>query len=585
MLCEQLPSMTLAAPLDVSIISSSELVTAEIRDRRSQTIALFSQLDESRRASLAHDAWMIGLRALANAHIQAQESRLQDIGTALIADIDRQLRGHIEAQQQTITSVLGQFFDPADGHVSQRLAAFVGDQGVLAHLLERYLSPHNSVLAQTLARQVGDSSPLFKKLSATESDGVVKILEVQLRAVLNDGHAELVRALDPLEPNGAIARFLRSLRDELKGADEDRAKQLSTALAALNANDENSLINRLVRETHGARQEVLHAVNPDVPDSPMGIMQSSLTKLLKEHAGTQAELLREQKSRQEQFEKEIREALTRIETKRAQDEKSPHGGFDFEDAVIEFVGAATRGAPCLFEATGNTPGSVGRCKKGDGVLRFTAESAFSGSGVVFEAKRDSSYTPQKALDELDTARRNRGAVAGVFVMDRSHAVDTFPRFARYGSNVLVIWDDKDQATDPYLHAAILLGMALVTRAKTVVDAGDIAALNDIESRIEGEITRLEKIEKHNDSIRKNSDHISEEIRKAQKALDLLIRNARSTLRAMNIELNEESVERASPIALPNSSLSDAVGVLKGDGEGNISPLATSSEAGHSQLLQ
>ena len=66
---------------------------------------------------------------------------------------------------------------------------------------------------------------------------------------MNEGHAELVRALDPLAEDGAVARFLKSLRDELKGADEDRAKQLTSALNALDANDQNSLINRLVRET------------------------------------------------------------------------------------------------------------------------------------------------------------------------------------------------------------------------------------------------------------------------------------------------------------------------------------------------
>src|SRR6185295_9466001 len=124
----------------------------------------------------------------------------------------------------------------------------------------------------------------------------------------------------------------------------------------------------------------------------------------------------------------------------------------------------------------------GRCKKGDAVLRFTTESAFAGAGVVFEAKHDGAYTVQKALDELDAARKNRNAVAGVFVMARSHASDVFPRFARYGSNVLVTWDEQDPATDPYLHAAALLGMALVTRSQTPGNPGDIAALRDIESR-------------------------------------------------------------------------------------------------------
>jgi hypothetical protein len=68
-----------------------------------------------------------------------------------------------------------------------------------------------------------------------------------------------------------------------------------------------------------------------------------------------------------------------------------------------------------------------------------------------------------------------------------------------------------------------------------------------------------------DSIRKHADGISEEIRKAQKALDVLVRKARSTLKALNIELHHESEERMSPIGLPGSSLADAVAALPGDG--------------------
>jgi hypothetical protein len=471
----------------------------------------------------------------------------------------------VEQQQRTIGAVLARFFDPTDGQVSQRLAAFVDDHGVLARLLDKYLGPQNSVLAEALAKQVGETSPLFKKLSPTESTGLVKVLEAQLRAVMGESHAELVRALDPLAEDGAVARFLKSLRDELRGADEDRQKQLSAALAALDANDESSLLSRLVRETHRARQEVLAAVNPDAPSSPMAILKASLTKLLQEQASTQLDLAKRQEERQSLFEKEVREALVRIETKRTQDQKTTRGGLDFEDAVMSFVRVATQGAPCVFDVTGATAG-VGRCKKGDAVLRFTAESAFADAGVVFEAKRDGACTIQKALDELDAARKNRDAVAGVFVMARSHASDVFPRFARYGSNVLVTWDEQDPATDAWLHAAILLGMALVTRARTAGDAGDIAALRDIEARIEGELGRLERMEKHSDAIRKNVDGIGDEIRKAHKALELLLRKAQSTLRALNVEVSDEPAEVSSPITLPKGSLEAAVLALPGRDE-------------------
>ncbi|RYZ43914.1 MAG: hypothetical protein EOO71_01340 [Myxococcaceae bacterium] len=553
-------NMNRTAQLRASVVHTVEELTAEVRDRRPDSLTLFGELNEEQREQLVLDAWSIGLRALHNAHAAAQESKLKDVGQALVSDIDRQLRGHVEQQQATMSAVLARFFDPNDGQVTQRLAAFVDDQGVLARLLEKYLGPRNSVLTESLARQVGETSPLFKKLSPTESDGLVKVLEGQLRVVMNQGHAELVRALDPLAEDGAVARFLRSLREELKGADEDRQRQLSAALAALDANDEGSLLSRLVRETHRAREEVLSAVNPDAPSSPMSLMKSSLVLLLQEQATTQTELAKRQDARQTLFEKEVREAIIRIETKRNHDQKGTRGGLHFEDAVTSFVRAATQSALCVFDVTGATSG-IGRCKKGDAILRFTDESAFAGASVVFEAKRDATYTVQKAIDELDAARKNRSAVAGVFVMARSHASEIFPRFARYGSNVIVTWDDQDPTTDAYLHAAVLLGMALVTRSRTTGDAGHIAALRDVEARIEAELSRLEKMEKHSDAIRKNVDGISDEIRKAQKALDLLMRKAQSTLRALNVELHDEAAERASPIALPSNSFESAVVTL------------------------
>jgi hypothetical protein len=547
----------LGSQISVSVLVASDVIAADVRDRRPDALALFGGLSAEQREGLVHDAWTIGLRALGNAHAAAQEARLQDVGRELITQIDRQLRDHICAQQETVAGVLARYFDPSDGQVTQRMAAFVDDQGVLARLLDRYLSPQNSVLVQTLARQVGEASPLFKRLSPTDSEGLVKVLEAQLRAVMSDGHKELTRALDPLAEDGAMARLLRGLRDELKLAEDDRARQLSAALAALDANDEGSLLSRLVRETQRARAEVLAAVNPDAPESPLAILKGSLMTLLQAQGDQQAEVARRQEARQQQFERDVRDALVRIETKRLQDQKSPRGGLDFETTVVDFVAMVARGVPCLLDVTGATAG-LGRCKKGDAVLRFTNESAYAGAGVVFEAKREFGYTPQKALDELDAARKNRDAGAGVFILARSHAGPGFPAFARHGSNVIVTWDQDDPASDPWLRAAIMLGMALVTRAKPAADASDINALRDVESRIEAELERLARMEKHTEGVRRGWEGMTEEIRKAHRALDKLLRDARSTLRALNIELRDEDEERRTPIAITGDAYAPTV---------------------------
>jgi hypothetical protein len=66
----------------------------------------------------------------------------------------------------------------------------------------------------------------------------------------------------------------------------------------------------------------------------------------------------------------------------------------------------------MVEATGNTTGTIKGSKVGDAVVRFTEESAFFGSAMVVEAKRNRTHQVGDALSELDTTMRNRGATTG-----------------------------------------------------------------------------------------------------------------------------------------------------------------------------
>ena len=66
---------------------------------------------------------------------------------------------------------------------------------------------------------------------------------------------------------------------------------------------------------------------------------------------------------------------------------------------------------------------------------------------------------QQARAELETARKNRDAGAGIFVLARSHAGAGFPTFARYGHDIMVLWDDENPGTDAYLQAALMVAVA------------------------------------------------------------------------------------------------------------------------------
>ncbi len=229
----------------------------------------------------------------------------------------------------------------------------------------------------------------------------------------------------------------------------------------------------------------------------------------------------------------------------------------FQEAVSRFVRAAVIGGPYVATDTGGTTGSKRGCKVGDLVVRFTSESAFCGSAVVVEAKRDGSYTLARSLAEMELARANREAEAGVFVLSASHAPASFPRFSRYGKDLLVIWDSEDSRTDCYLHAALLAALCLASRKRVSTDECNVRALEDVAGRVESEISRLGKMRSHNETIRRNADSIAEEIRKGEDKLVLLLSKASEVMKALNVELHDVEAERKSPISLPAGSLERA----------------------------
>jgi hypothetical protein len=549
--------------LSVETNTSNGAIDLRILDRRPDVLSLFGPLDDAQRKGLAVDAWTVGLRAVMNANRQAEEARLGDIGRALRDDLERESKAFVERQERTLVQVLTRYFDPKDGQIVARLEGFVRDGGELARTMEKYLAPDRGMLAQVLARDVGQNSPIFKLLNPTEADGLVQVLEGRIQEAIEAQQAALVKALDPLAQDGAVARFLKSLQEKLQTSDAGREKQLAAALAALNANDEGSLLSRLMRETQAARQHMIKAMNPELSGSPMAVLKSTLITLLEQHAKAREAAQAAFEAKQLKLLQETNEKVARIDERRRGDARSIRGGFKFQDAVVRFVADAVKGAPVLTELTATTVGSIVGCKIGDLVLELTAESAFPGARVVVEAKQEAGVTVSKGLKELEAARANRGASVGVLVLARSHAQPGFGPLRRHGKDILVIWDESDESADAYLHAALLLALALASRGHRPEDEGNIAALSDIESRIQAELARLETMRELAVKIEKNARELQDEVRKGGNKLDLLLRHAKSTLKALNVELEDVEAAAAIPVALVPGSLDAArAGLLR-----------------------
>lgn len=98
------------ARVEASVTVSEERLETLVIDRRQDVAGFFAGIDRSQHSLIAVEAWTIGMRALKNAQAAAEEARLKDIGGSLLANLDGQLKTHIESQQKQISAVLTRFF-------------------------------------------------------------------------------------------------------------------------------------------------------------------------------------------------------------------------------------------------------------------------------------------------------------------------------------------------------------------------------------------------------------------------------------------------------------------------------------------
>ena len=95
-----------------------------------------------------------------------------------------------------------------------------------------------------------------------------------------------------------------------------------------------------------------------------------------------------------------------------------------------------------------------------------------GARIVIEAKEDASYNLKKALEEMEEARKNRGAGTGLFCLSKRAAPSGLEVFNRYGNDVVVIWDAEDTGSDVFLDAGLSVARALCARPKSISEEAD-----------------------------------------------------------------------------------------------------------------
>ena len=494
-----------------------------VRDRE-VVEALWEQTEGRQRCEFALQALRIGVVALRNATSQADASLVRNAGAELLGQMQKSLDQHAQLSQERTGSFLKEYFDPQSGKFAERVGRLVGNDGELAQLLRGQLhgdaSPLAKTLGETLGKHVGAESPLMRLLDPDQAKGVVATLREAV-------DAELVKQRDQVLKEFSLDNkqsALRRLVDELTGKHGDLGKDLQNKIDEVvnefSLDKEDSALSRLVANVDRAQRTISSEFSLDNRESGLSRLKTQLMETLESHIKDN-----------HHFQEEVKVTLAKLTQRKESAAASTEHGNVFEEAVFAFLQEQAQSRGDVADATGNTTGAIKNCKVGDTVLTLGPDTPAAGARVVFEAKDAGGYSLGKALDELETARKNRRADVGVFVFGTASAPAGLRPLSRFRNDLIVIWDAEDPATDAYLLAAIEIARACSIefhRGKEA-ESVDLEGIEKSINSIEKHAANGEQIRTWATTIQSNSEKILERVRKDQDGLERQVKTLREKL--------------------------------------------------------
>lgn len=426
--------------------------------------------DGRARHEYATGALRIGVLALRQAAGRIDATSIRHEGELIVEGVREALEAHKDAVVAQVGGRLAEYLDPETGRFPERVDRLIRKGGDLEQLINRQVGLDDSTLARTLAGSLGPQSPLMKHLSPSNAEGLLHSITSAVRGVSEQQRDRLLREFTLDNPDGALARVVGELKGR-QGKLENGLTDLVKALAAeLSLDKDGSAVSRL-------RRDVL-------------------------------EVLDGQAKRSVDFEKEMRGMLESMAARKEECARSTRHGEEFEVAVCQAIEAECTGSGDLVERLGTMAGELGRCKVGDCVVELGPDSVAAGARIVVEAKENASTTLSLALVEIKRARANRSAGTGLFVFSKKSAPAGLASIARYGDDVVVLWD-ADAASDPSLKAGLIIARAISVQCRKALDrdGADFRAIDQAIAAIAEQAKQLDEIQRLSTTVRNNGEKI------------------------------------------------------------------------------
>jgi len=492
--------------------------------------------DGTDREQFAVSALRIGVLALRQASGVIDANAIRTEGERLVGSVRELLTSNAATFLSSVASTLKSYFDPTEGHFPQRLDRLIKKDGELQSLLANHLDGDESVLAQTLSKQIGEGSPLLQLLAPEDSNGLVASLSKAVAETLDMQRTQILRQFSLDDKESALSRLVNEMTGTNGKLREDFAKDVERLHQEFSLDNESGALSRLVGRVEKAQRTISEQFSLNNKESALcrlvGLMESA-NSVIKDNLTLDneqsplyrlrrelTEIIQKMQESSTAFHEQVKITLESFKTRREEAARSTRHGVEFEEAVGRVLLTESQRSGDVFEETGAKTGVISYCKMGDHVITLGAESAVPGAKIVVEAKEDKSYDLAKALKEIEQARRNREAQAGVFVFSRDTAPRGLEHFLRHGKHIAVVWDRDDPATDIFLRVGLSVAKALVIRDQLsdIKNKSSVQAVKSALNAITSDVTVLEEIAKWATTVRRSGEKIGKKVGGLQKKL-------------------------------------------------------------------
>ncbi len=508
-------------------IGSAGLVELSLRVRDPEVVEELERFGSAReREAFALAALRIGVVALRTARGQVDAQTVRGEVERMLGELRSGLARHRSELQLEVERTLREYFDPQSGRFNERVERLTHEDGELARVIRQHVEGSDSALVRTLAQHVGAESPLLRLLDPEQSGSVVSELASTLETALGGQRERILAEFSLDNREGSLARLVKELRQNHGELTESLSGRIDDVVKEFSLDQEDSALSRLVHRVERAQQRISEEFTLDSEGSAL----ARLRKELMEHVQQQTEAITG-------LEKRVAAELAAMTARREAEARSTAHGTAFERSLLEWVAAAAERTGDAFEDTSASTGLVKNRKVGDAVVELGPEHKAAGARIVVEAKEEAGYTLARAREEIDLARKNRGAEFGVFVLSARSAPEGWASFQRHGPDAFVVWDAEDPVSDVFLEAALGVARTLCTRSRlgreSEVDFPAFErAIRDVEKQVEG----LDTIKSATDQIERQNERIKDRVRIVRRNLQRAVETLDVSNEAVRREL-------------------------------------------------